>query len=99
MHKKQILEIQEKEQLIKQHELKKDENNKIIIINNILLNGHLKINNPILTNDTVVDKNKEKKIKTETNKHDLKKKITTETPAMKEIREIMKNKKNNKKNK
>jgi hypothetical protein len=70
MHKKQILEIQEKEQLIKQHELKKDENNKIIIINNILLNEHLKINNPILTNDTVVDKNKEKKIKTETKKRD-----------------------------
>jgi hypothetical protein len=59
INKKQLLEIKEKEQKIKHCKLKQaeDENKRIIIINNVLLNDQFKLNHP--PNHSVCILNKE----------------------------------------
>jgi hypothetical protein len=99
INKKQLLEIKEKEQKIKHCELKQaeDENKRIIIINNVLLNDQFKLNHP--PNLSVCILNKEEKNKQVLKKIEQKMNISPDTPAMKEIKLSMINKKISKKNK
>lgn len=97
MNKKQSLELKEKEILIKTHEarIESDSNNKVLIINNIILNEQLKSSGVIGDNKEFKIENKEKTINKSTKKIKEKEENSRDTPEMKRVRELNQQKKKN----
>lgn len=85
IQKKQLLELQIEEVHLKNHELKEEKEEKIIIINNIIVDNQSKVSNQA-SPKTQLPAIKQRKINKESKKIDKKEK-DKETLAMKEVRD------------